>query len=159
MLLVLEFQLTLLGTAKNSLEELIIQRRNVVISQNPANGLVIDAISAQLIREQGVTLTSIIPLGQVIRLKNIANMAQGAHVIDVTDEIDPIIYSWVNALVVELGSGHFALDLMSSDHKKYVEGNTFALEINARAEWMHHTFSERRTHNLASVVLDELGLF
>jgi cyanophycin synthetase len=30
------------------------------------------------------------------------------------------------------------------------------LELNARPEWLHHTFSERRTHDVAALILESL---
>ena len=83
-------------------------------------------------------------------------MAQGGHAIDVTDEIAPGFSSWIEAIALELHSSYFALDVMCNDHKSLMEGSAKALEINIRAEWMHHTFSERRTHDLAKKIVSAL---
>lgn len=83
-------------------------------------------------------------------------MAQGGHAIDVTDELAPEFSDWIKAIAKALNSSYFALDVMCSDHKILLEGSPKALEINIRAEWMHHTFSEVRTHDLAKTVVNAL---
>ena len=144
------------GDGSRTLEQLIAERRKVVLSQNPANDLIVDDETEVLIANQGVTLGAIIPTGLEVRLKRISNMAQGGHAIDVTDEIAPDFSKWIEAIALELHSGYFALDVMCNDHKILTADSAKALEINIRAEWMHHTFSERRTHDLANTVVSTL---
>lgn len=144
------------GDGSSTLTELIDMRRREIRSQNPANDLIVDHISRKLIELQGFSLNQLVPSEQKIRLKEITNMAQGGHAIDVTDEIDIIYHEWVASIANELKTGYFALDVITTDHKKFVPGNSLALELNIRAEWMHHTFSEKRTHDLARLIIDTL---
>lgn len=144
------------GDGSKSLKQLITERRRVVQLQNPANDLVVDRETALLISSQGLTLNSIIPGDEEVQLKRISNMAQGGHAIDVTDEIAPGFSNWVETISLELDSGYFALDIMCNDHTTLIGDSAKGLEINIRAEWMHHTFSERRTHDLAKTVVDAL---
>jgi len=142
------------GDGESTLLELIEQRRKEVHVQNPANRLDIDEQTQALIKEQEVRLDSVIEKNIKVRLKEIANMGQGARAFDVTDKIDPMVKKWVEVISTELQAPYFALDLISGDISNI---ETYkALELNIRAEWMHHTFSEGRTHDLAKVVIDEL---
>ena len=145
-----------LGDGKSTLTELIKQRRGIVRRQNAANDLVLDDDGFTLLHEQGFNVADIVPDGHKVVLKNVSNMAQGGHAIDVTDEIHPVYGKWVDRLSRKLNAPYFALDVMCNDHVTYPGGNPQALELNIRAEWMHHTFSERRTHDLASIVIREL---
>lgn len=145
-----------IGNGHDTLEALISRRQKEIKQQNPANDLQIDVQTNDLLKDQQVLLNDVIPLNKKIQLKTVANMAQGGHAIDVTNEIDPIYHLWVKSISKKLNIGYFALDLITEDHTNFKKGHTFALEINSRAEWMHHTFSEKRTHDLAKVILDAL---
>lgn len=144
------------GDGIKSLKQLIEERRKIVRSQNPANDLLVDEETVLLIFNQGLTLDSIIPEEVTVQLKRISNMAQGGHAIDVTEELAAGFKQWVEVISGELHTGYFALDIMCTDHKTLTAESAKALEINIRAEWMHHTFSEVRTHDLATVVVDVL---
>ncbi len=144
------------GDGIKSLEQLIAERRKVVRVQNPANDLVVDSDTAALISGQGLTLDSIIPESTAVQLKRISNMAQGGRAIDVTDELAPGFSMWIEAITHEIRTGYFALDIMCLDHNTLLAESAKALEINIRAEWMHHTFSEVRTHDLAKTIVDAL---
>lgn len=142
------------GNGSDTLESLIRVRQEEIFRQNPSNELTIDTHTLQLIVQAGYTLDSIIPDEIDVPLKRIANIGQGGVAEDCTDRISSGLQEWVNALCEGLGTSYFALDIITKDIrdlKSYV-----ALELNLRAEWMHHTFSEGRTHDLAAVVLDEL---
>lgn len=144
------------GNGRRTLQELIDARRQVIKSQNPANKLDIDAQSSQLMDEQGMQLGAVVPDGKTVWLKTISNMGQGGHAIDVTDELDDAFTLWVEQIAADLNTGYFALDVMCLNHQDAQAGHAVALELNCRAEWLHHTFSERRVHDLASVVIDAL---
>lgn len=145
-----------LGNGQDSLEKLIEQRQAVMKTQNPKNFLTVDAVTKKLLTAQGLTLASIPAAGQTVQLKHIANMAQGGVAIDVTEEIHPVYHEWVKALSEYLETKYFGLDVMTTDFTKSPNEAAKVLEINARADWMHHTFSERRTHDMADIILKEL---
>ncbi len=145
-----------IGDGKSNLNELIQARVAIVQSQNPANDLKIDDESYQLIKSQELSISSIVAKDQEVQLKKISNMAQGGHAIDVTDQLDPIIGQWIDQISNELKVGYYALDLMTLDHSNFLKGKTTALEINIRAEWLHHTFSDHKTHDLARDIIQVL---
>jgi cyanophycin synthetase len=143
-----------IGDGHSTLQELADARNEVVKQQNPSNYLTIDEESMRLIHEQGWQEHSVIPKGEAVRLKKIANMGRGARAIDCTDEIDPRITPWIEAICKKLNVSYFALDIICTDRRDI--STYMALELNTQAEWFHHTFSEVRQHNLEVQILDEL---
>lgn len=143
-----------IGDGKSTLQDLIENRREQIRRQNPANSLTIDAQSAHLIKEAGYTMSSVVETDVRVSLKRVANMGQGAIAEDCTDLVDPRIELWIDQLRTALDMPYFALDILTDDVTRFE--SYFALEVNLRAEWMHHTFSEGRQHDLASVVIQEL---
>ncbi|MCB9232611.1 MAG: hypothetical protein H6581_13150 [Bacteroidia bacterium] len=144
------------GDGHHTLLELVEKRREIMRTQNESNRLDLDELSLSLIAQQGLTLDSIPDSQQKVQLKTVANMGQGGVAIDITDKIQPIHHEWVRRIVEHYDSPYFALDLICSDLEGDPQQCAKAIEINSRAEWLHHTFSEGRQHDLARVLLDEL---
>ena len=145
-----------LGNGKDTLEQLIKERRAVMRTQNPNNFLEIDASTEALLTKQKIGLSDKPANNQKVQLKAIANMAQGAFAIDVTDDIHPVYEKWVADLSTYLNTGYFGLDCMTTDYTKHPAKHGYVLEVNARGDWLHHTFSERRTHDMPSIILKAL---
>ena len=142
-----------IGDGKNTLENLIEKRRAVMKMQNPNNFLEIDEATKKLLREQNISLFDIPIKNRKIKLKYVSNMAQGGIATDVTDSIHPTYQKWTTALSDYLGTGYMGLDFITTDFKKEAANHSWLLEINARADWLHHTFSEKRTHDMAGIIL------
>ena len=143
-----------IGDGRHTLMQLVEFRREVMRNKNPSDRLELDRASLALIDEQGLSLDSVPEIGQQVQLKTVSNMGQGGHAIDVTDEIHPHYHDWVRQIVDYCDASYFALDLICQDHIKDPETHAIALEVNSLAEWTHHAFSERRTHDLGTLVID-----
>ncbi|MEM7105635.1 MAG: hypothetical protein AAF502_21030 [Bacteroidota bacterium] len=144
------------GNGIYDLSALIEQRLKVIKSQNPMNDLVIDHTSMQLLHQQKIGLTDIPVKGRKIILKELANMSQGAHAIDIVETLHPVYQEWTSKICNYLNVDYFAIDIISRNFAEDPYENAIILEINAKPEWLHHTFSERRQHNIAAMVLDHL---
>jgi cyanophycin synthetase len=144
------------GDGRSSLQQLVEQRRRIMARQNPDNWLEIDKQSRKLIKEQGLSLSSKPLPGQKVKLKYISNMATGGIAFDVTEEIHPDFQQWVSAISEYLNMPYFGFDMLTTDYKAPPEKATKALELNAFADWLHHTFSEHRTHDIARMILETL---
>ncbi|MCB0651210.1 MAG: hypothetical protein KDC85_08045 [Saprospiraceae bacterium] len=144
------------GDGTSSLQELISALQKTVKAQNPANNLVVDQTTLRLLGNQQIELTDVPQSGKKVILKELANMAQGAVAIDKTDQFHPGFQLWVDKLVTYLGTSYFAIDIIAPDLSAPPEQGAYALEINARPEWLHHTFSRGRTHDLPGMVLDAI---
>ena len=57
---------------------------------------------------------------------------------------------------VSPGMTLFALDVITPDYDHFDPDYSKALEINAQPVWLHHTFSEKRQHDLARLILKNL---
>lgn len=145
-----------LGNGKDSLEILIEKRRAVMRTQNPGNRLDIDSATETILSQQGISLPAVPKENQKIQLKFVSNMAQGGIATDVTDDIHTFYNDWVNALSAYLCTSYFGLDIMTTDYTQDPHFHASVLEINARAEWLHHTFSERKTHDIAGMILKSI---
>ncbi len=104
----------------------------------------------------GRTLESVLAAGEEVRLKTISNMSVGGVAVDVTDRIHPDYARWVEAVAARLGLDIFALDIVAADPAAEPGSSASVLEINPRPQWLHHTFSERRTHDIPGLILDHL---
>jgi D-alanine-D-alanine ligase-like ATP-grasp enzyme len=142
-----------MGNGKDSVLELISQRQQVMLTQNPENKLEIDGVTKELLAKQSLNLTDKPASGQKVRLKYVCNMAQGGVATDVTDLIDPVFEEWSKDLVDHLDSGYMGIDFIASDLGEGARQTSRILEINARADWLHHTFSERRKHDIPTLLL------
>ena len=145
-----------IGDGNSSLQELVEERRGIIKGQNPNNQLDLDAISMILIEEQGLTLAAIPKQGQKVVLKTVSNIGQGGIPVDVTDRLHPEYSKWVRKVAEFLNTTYFALDIIGNAPEVSPSHGSYAIEINSEPAWLHHTFSEVRTHNLAKVVVDEL---
>ena len=125
-------------------------------NRNPSNDLVIDEFSHDLLKKQDMTLESIPTAGQKVYLKDVANMSQGAVAVDVTSAQHVNYQKVIDRIVRHFNTGYFAVDFLASDPGLDPLQEAYVLEINARPEWMHHTFSEVRQHDMAKIILDAL---
>lgn len=143
-----------IGDGTHTLMELVEFRRKVIYEQCPSDSLELDVTSLSLIKQQALTLDSIPKKNQQIQLKTVSNIGQGGIAIDVSDKIHYKYKDWINKIVNFCDASYFALDVICKDYTKDPSLHAFALEINSLAEWTHHTFSERRTHDLGKIVID-----
>lgn len=147
---------TLVGDGQHTAAQLLTQQQQHIKQQNPANSLVVDAGVEALMAQQNVQWEDILDKGQLLQLKEVANMNKGATAFDVTDQIHPAYASWVEQVSEILEQRIFALDIITPDLTQAPTPTTaWALEINGESYWLHHTFSERRTHNMARLILKD----
>ena len=144
------------GDGQKDLASLIEDRRAEMYKQNPGNQLRIDEETQSLLSEQALSLQSIPDDNQKVKLKRVSNMAKGGRAIDVSDQIHPIFHEWAAKLATFLSSGYFGMDFLTTDYENDPAHKASIIEVNARAEWLHHTFSERRTHDIPSIILSQL---
>ena len=144
-----------IGDGDSTLQALVERRRAVIHGQNPANRLDLGETELELVASQGLTLASVPEAGRQVWLKRVSNMGQGGHAIDYTEEIHPRYHEWTKRVVEHIDASFMAIDFICEDPTIDPEGTAHVLEINALAEWAHHTFSERRTHDLAGLVIDQ----
>ena len=145
-----------IGDGINDLHQLIENRRKVIKGQNPMNDLLIDKASLDLLEKQKLVMSDIPASGQKVILKELANMSQGAVAFDMMDVIHHRYQIWVDLIVDYLKVDYFALDFITKSFTDDPATQAILLEINAKPEWLHHTFSEKQQHDIAAIVLDNI---
>jgi len=146
-----------IGDGVSSLAQLVEARQAQVIKQNPVNKLELDTASFELLKKQNVSLDSVLAKGEKIRLKYVANMSQGAVSTDITEEMHADYNLWIERISKEFNWSIYALDVLTKDYTTApTQDSAWAIEINGQPYWYHHTFSERRTHNIAKMILEHV---
>lgn len=144
------------GDGESDLETLIDNYNEELANLNKHNKLELDADSRKLMREQSLYLDTVVEAGRKVQLKYISNMGQGGVAIDVTPELHPGYKEIVNKVSEVFGFRTYALDGICPDSSLPPSENLYTLEVNAKAQWLHHTFSEVRTHDIPKMILLDL---
>ncbi len=144
------------GDGANDVASLVRARQALIAGQNPANRLDMDTGMLNLLAAQGLALRSVPSPGRRVQLGRLANMSLGAIATDVTDEVDPGFAAWVERIAAQTGMTLFALDVITNDHRTYAPDTAWGIEVNALPEWLHHTFSEGRQHDVAGMLVDDV---
>ena len=144
------------GDGQASIRQLIDTRNTEISALNPENEITIDEQVSTLLAARGYGFDDIIPKGEEVRIKKVANMAQGARAIDVTEEVHPDYFAAVARVANTLAISIFSLDFIAQDHRRPLTEDAWALELNARPAWLHHTFSERRQHDMPGMILKDV---
>jgi D-alanine-D-alanine ligase-like ATP-grasp enzyme len=127
-----------------SVAELVDEVRARVLSDNPTNALVVTG-----------ALPEVLDPGEVFVLNPTSNMSTGGRAVDV--EPHPDWAELVQTVGRVLNISVFAVDAMTPDITRSWREAGAVLEVNARPEWMHHTFSAGRQHDLPRLLLEHLG--
>ncbi len=89
----------------------------------------------------------------MVRLKNTANLAKGGLAIDVSDSLHPGFHAWASSVSALFATDILSIDAICAAPHEPPEADAVILEINTAPEWVHHTFSEHRTHDIATRIL------
>ncbi len=146
---------TLRGDGERTIGELIEDRNRLIAAQNPDNRIDIDHQVKRRLDNAGCTLSSVLPDGETMQIKDVSNMAQGGHAIDVTDRVHPGYAEYLHRLAASLGIRFFSLDVMTPSPEADPDRYARVLELNAQSAWLHHTFSEGRQHDIARMLLED----
>ncbi len=141
------------GDGVHDVATLVAARRAVMKAENPENVLELDADALALLEEQGLAPGAIPARERRVRLGRVANMARGAVATDVTGAIHPRYAEWIDRIARAFPIALFAVDAMTTDVGADPERCAVVLEVNARPEWLHHTFSGGRRHDVAEAIL------
>jgi D-alanine-D-alanine ligase-like ATP-grasp enzyme len=146
---------SIVGDGHSILAEVIEARRAEVRRGNPANDLRLDNEVRAHLDAAGLTLDDVVPAGHRVKLRSVASMANGGRAIDLTDAVHPDWIELVRRIGTVIGIRVFAVDAITPDPTLPPSAGA-VIEVNARPEWLHHTFSEGRQHDLARRLLTDL---
>lgn len=150
------------GNGKSTIQQLV-----DTINKDPRRGaghtkeltrIIIDETSHRILREKQLTLDSILPAGQVLYLKDTANLSTGGTAEDVTELVHPENKFLAEQIAQIIGLDICGIDVMTTDISIPLKENGGAvLEVNAAPGFRMHTNpTEGKARNVAAPVLDML---
>jgi cyanophycin synthetase len=118
----------------------------------------VDDVTKNLLKENNLTMDSVIPDGEILYLKRTANLSTGGTATDVTDLVHPSNVFLAERIARIVGLDVCGIDIMASDLTTPLEENGGAvLEVNAAPGFrMHIAPTEGLPRNVAAPVVDML---
>ncbi|MTW23196.1 hypothetical protein [Allochromatium palmeri] len=126
---------TITGNGRDSVRELV-ERLNRERSLPTAKdqGLCLIPFDANLerhLRQRKVTLEQILPMGKTLALSSVANIAAGGRWEEVTDQANPQLMAFTEALSASMGLDTAGFDYITTDiSKNFVESGGCFIEVN-----------------------------
>ncbi|MBL4891988.1 MAG: cyanophycin synthetase [Rhizobiaceae bacterium] len=150
------------GDGKNTIEELI-----EIINADPRRGighekvltnLELDKQAERLMKEADVTKDSVLPDGEILYLRDTANLSTGGTAIDMTDVVHPdnreMAERAIKAIGLDVGGVDFLIDDIT---KSYKDIGGAIVEVNAAPGFrMHVAPSEGEPRDVSGKVIDML---
>ena len=126
--------------------------------ENVLTRIEIDEVSLELIRKNGYNLSTVLPLGETLILKDTANLSTGGTAEDVTDIVHPSNIFLAERIARLIGLDICGIDLITSDISKPLEDTGGSvIEVNAGPGFrMHLAPTVGLPRNVAAPVLDSL---
>jgi len=150
------------GDGKSSIQQLI-----DAVNADPRRGyghekvltqIDVNDLTMGILEEKGLTLETILPAGQMLKLKDTANLSTGGTAEDVTDFVHPFNIFMAERIARIIGLDICGIDIMTSDiGKPLPETGGAVLEVNAAPGFrMHLAPASGLPRNVAGHVLDML---
>ncbi|SFU39944.1 cyanophycin synthetase [Pontibacter akesuensis] len=150
------------GDGKSTLRQLVNQ-----VNKDPRRGvghekalthIKIDKISRSILREKGLTLQSVLPVGEELYLKKTANLSTGGTAKDVTDIVHPYNVLMAERIAGIIGLDICGVDVMTSDIAiPLPETRGAVIEVNAAPGLrMHISPTEGLPRNVAEPIINML---
>jgi cyanophycin synthetase len=150
------------GDGKHTIQELI-----DITNEDPRRGyghenvltlINVDAQTQKLLAAQGYTTDTVLPAGEIFRLKTTANISTGGTAIDRTDEVHPFNVSLFERIARIIGLDVAGIDVVAPDiATPLTENGGGIIEVNAAPGFrMHLAPSEGLARNVAEHVIDML---
>lgn len=150
------------GNGKDTVEDLIIE-----VNKDPRRGyghekvltqITVNDLTKTIIKDAGKTLASILDEGEILLLKDTANLSTGGTAEDITDIIHPANVSMAERISKIIDLDICGIDIMTSDISQPLsETGGAVLEVNAGPGFrMHLAPTTGLPRNVASPVIDKL---
>jgi cyanophycin synthetase len=150
------------GDGKSSIQQLI-----DAVNADPRRGyghekvltqIDVNDLTLGILEEKGLSLESVLPDGQMLKLKDTANLSTGGTAEDVTDFVHPFNIFMAERIARIIGLDICGIDIMTSDiGKPLPETGGAVLEVNAAPGFrMHLAPASGLPRNVAGHVLDML---
>lgn len=126
--------------------------------ENMLTKIKVDRDTEVMLDKQGMELSSVPGVGQVVYLKSTANLSTGGSAIDVTDEVHPENIALARRVARVIGLDICGIDIMAETLSEPITATGGAvLEVNAAPGFrMHLAPTEGQPRNVAAPVVDML---
>ncbi len=126
--------------------------------ENVLTKIKIDYHTKALLKEAGLSLNDVLPLGKEIMLKKTANLSTGGTSTDVTDSVHPFNVFLAERIARLFHLDVCGIDIMAKDVTQPIQkGNGAVIEVNAGPGFRMHTHPSNGTaRNIAKPVIDML---
>ena len=125
-----------IGNGKSTITELVAEENSLDVrrddSRAPLSKIVIDDNIVEYIGLQGLTVDSVLPEGQRVDLRRVANISTGGVSYNITDKTHPDNVALVENIARYFDIMCLGIDVMTDDiSKSWRDGNFGIIEINA----------------------------
>jgi len=150
------------GDGHSTLQQLVDKAnrdpRRGVGHENLLTRISVDEQTQRLIGQQGWTLESRIPSGEVVYLKATANLSTGGTATDVTDDVHPEVRYAAERMARLIGLDIIGIDLLAETMTRPLEEQSAGVvEVNAGPGFrMHLSPTEGQGRDVGSAVVDML---
>lgn len=150
------------GDNASSIKELIDQTNSDIRRgddhENVLSKIQFDAATETILSEQKLTLSSILSIGEILLLKDTANLSSGGTARDVTDIVHPHNIFMAERIARLMNLDICGIDIMAEDiTKPLTKKNGAVIEVNAGPGFrMHLSPSQGKARNVAEPVLNML---
>lgn len=126
--------------------------------EKPLTKIKVDEHTQSILIANGLSLSSILAAGTVLKLKDTANLSSGGTAKDVTDQVHPQNKFLAERIARLLGLDICGIDIVAKDITiPIADGNGAVLEVNAAPGFRMHTHpSEGKARDIGQAVLDML---
>ena len=150
------------GDGKSTIQELI-----DVINTDPRRGyghekvltaIKVEEMTLSILKQKGYTVETVLPVGEILNLKDTANLSTGGTATDVTDIVHPYNIFMAERIARIIGLDICGIDIMTTDISVPLpETGGAVLEVNAGPGFrMHLAPTSGLPRNVASHVIDML---
>jgi hypothetical protein len=148
---ILRSPLKLQGNGQLTLEEMIATHN---AHASASDVVEIDADTRQLLREQAIYLSELVPNGQWVQLKNAAAGAGGAK--EVTNGLHSRYADWAAQIAREIGLAFFSISCKTSDSKNDPAQATSVLALQSRPQWTAFEDADGATVDMGKLILSSV---
>ena len=125
--------------------------------EKPLTRITIDETSARYLQGQGKRLHDVPLYGEMVLLRDSANLSTGGIAKDVTDEVHPSFVQMAVRAGRAIGLDICGVDIMAPDISRPVDASCAVIEVNAAPGIrMHHYPSSGQARNVADAIVDML---
>ncbi|MDQ3190019.1 MAG: cyanophycin synthetase [Bacteroidota bacterium] len=145
-----------LSTIRELINDVNSDPKRAVNEGNVLTPIELDEVTMNILRKKELALQSVLNEGEVLYVKEIANVSAGAVPYDVTDEVHPHNRFLAERIARITGLDICGIDFISSDLSvPFYENNTVVLEVNASPGIkMHLMPAEGKSRNVVGAIMD-----